>query len=105
MPWTFWIIGNRPLLNFTFWLNFRLGGENSYWYHFFNVILHLFNGAWIYLAMRKLLDRAGTSNWMRDAAAFFTAGLFLLHPLQTESVTYVASRSETLSVFFFLAAF
>ena len=33
------------------------------------------------------------------------AGLFLLHPVQTESVSYIASRSETLSVFFVLAAF
>ncbi|HEV2687864.1 MAG TPA: hypothetical protein VGV35_04895, partial [Bryobacteraceae bacterium] len=30
---------------------------------------------------------------------------FLLHPLQTESVSYVASRSETLSLFFVLGAF
>ena len=35
----------------------------------------------------------------------FAAGLFLLHPAQTESVSYIASRSETLSVFFVLAAF
>ncbi len=37
--------------------------------------------------------------------ALFAAGLFLLHPVQTESVSYIASRSETLSVFFVLAAF
>ena len=42
---------------------------------------------------------------MRETLAVFAAALFLLHPVQTESVAYVASRSETLSVFFFLAAF
>ena len=35
----------------------------------------------------------------------FAGALFLLHPVQTESVAYVASRSETMSVFFFLGAF
>jgi len=105
LPWTAWIRGNRPLLNLSFWLNFRLGGQDTYWYHFFNVLLHFLNGAWIYLAIRKLLDWAGTANWTREVAAMFAAGLFLLHPLQTESVTYIASRSETLSVCFFLAAF
>src|SRR5438105_3539524 len=45
------------------------------------------------------------SNLLMYVLAGFAAGLFLLHPLQTESVSYIASRSETLSVFFFLAAF
>jgi protein O-mannosyl-transferase len=41
----------------------------------------------------------------RDVLAVFAGALFLLHPLQTESVAYVASRSEVLSVFFCFAAF
>ena len=105
LPWTVWVKGNRPLLNFSFWLNFRLGGQDPYWYHFVNVALHFVNGVWIYLALRKLLAWSGAANWTREITAIFAAGLFLAHPLQTESVTYIASRSETLSVFFFLAAF
>jgi protein O-mannosyl-transferase len=104
-PWNIWLIGNRPLLNLSFWLNFRLGGQDTFGYHLFNVLLHLLNGAWIYLALRKLLAWAGTANWSREVTAIFAAGLFLVHPIQTESVTYIASRSETLSVCFFLAAF
>jgi tetratricopeptide (TPR) repeat protein len=41
----------------------------------------------------------------RDVLAVFAGALFLLHPLQTESVAYIASRSEVLSVFFCFAAF
>ena len=37
--------------------------------------------------------------------ALFTVFAFLLHPVQTESVAYVASRSESLSATFVLAAF
>ena len=41
---------------------------------------------------------------MRDTLAVFAAGLFLLHPLQTEAVTYITGRSDVLSTFFMLAA-
>jgi tetratricopeptide (TPR) repeat protein len=42
---------------------------------------------------------------MRATLAVFSGALFLLHPLETESVAYVASRSENLSVLFYYAAF
>src|SRR5258708_31562160 len=70
-----------------------------------NVLLHLFNGALIYLAVRKILSWAKSEKWQREALSIFSAGLLLLHPVQPESVSYIASRSETLSVFFLLAAF
>src|SRR5437870_3374623 len=37
--------------------------------------------------------------------AALAAAFFLLHPVQTESVTYISSRSELLSTFFYLAGF
>jgi tetratricopeptide (TPR) repeat protein len=104
-PLTRWIVSFRPLLMFSYWVNFHLNGEATYWYHFVNVVLHYLNGVLIYLALRKLLLWAGTSTPVRETTAIFAAGLFWLHPLQTESVSYIASRSETLSVFFFLSAF
>jgi tetratricopeptide (TPR) repeat protein len=51
-----------------------------------------------------MLSWASVEEWPTRILSFFAAGLFLLHPAQTESVSYVASRSETLSVFFVLAA-
>ncbi len=104
-PLAQWLRTSRPLLEFTFWLNYTAGDQNSYPYHFVNVVLHLFNGLWIYLVLRKLLDWAATGKWAREITAVFCAGLFWFHPLQTESVSYIASRSETLSVFFLLAAY
>lgn len=100
-----WVRGIRPLLMFTFWFNHRISGVEPFSYHFLNLLLHLVTGALSFLIVRKFLDRAGESGWKRDGLAAFAAGLFLLHPLQTESVAYVASRSEALSVMFFYAAF
>jgi tetratricopeptide (TPR) repeat protein len=100
-----WISGVRPLLMFTFWLNYRISGLQPYSYHLFNVIFHLVAGCLVFLVVRRLLGWAGGSGLPRDIFAAFAAGVFLLHPVQTESVSYVASRSETLSVMFFYGAF
>jgi Tfp pilus assembly protein PilF len=104
-----WIKGLRPLLMFSYWLNFqyadpaRAGMQDTFGYHFVNVVLHVFNGILVFLAIRKVMSWAAVEKWLSTVLAIFAAGLFLLHPLQTESVSYVASRSETLSVFFVLA--
>jgi Tfp pilus assembly protein PilF len=104
-----WLKGLRPLLMFSYWLNFqyadpaRAGTQDTFGYHFVNVVLHFFNGILVFLAIRKVMSWAAVEAWLSTVLAIFSAGLFLLHPLQTESVSYVASRSETLSVFFVLA--
>jgi tetratricopeptide (TPR) repeat protein len=104
-----WMRGVRPLLMFTYWINYQISGVSTGSYHLFNVILHFLNGFLIYLVIEKILSWNGGGTSFRFSRptllAGFGAALFLLHPLQTESVSYVASRSETLSVFFFLAAF
>jgi protein O-mannosyl-transferase len=104
-PFRRWILQMRPLLMFTFWLNFaQSGAQDTFGYHAVNVLLHLCNTIFVFLAVRKVLNWAGEEESRASILSFFAAGLFLLHPLQTESVSYIASRSETLSVFFVLAA-
>jgi protein O-mannosyl-transferase len=106
IPLMGWLRNMRPLLMFSFWLNFQQSGaESTFGYHLVNLILHLFNTVLIFLAVRKILSWANLEEANARILSFFAAGLFLLHPVQTESVSYIASRSETLSVFFVLAAF
>lgn len=100
-----WLIGVRPLLNLSYWANLKLLGGEPFSFHVANVALHTLAGALVFLIVRKLLALAGESGLKRDALAGFAGGLFLLHPLQTESAAYIASRSELLSVLFFHAAF
>ena len=106
LPFRAWISGVRPMLMLSFWLNYHFSGnQDTFSYHFVNVILHLLCGLLAYLAFRKVLSWASPDRVKNEILAAFAGGLFLLHPLQTESVSYVASRSETLSVFLVLAAF
>lgn len=105
IPLRGWITQIRPLLMFTFWLNFQQSGaQSTFGYHMVNVLLHFSNAIFVFLIVRRVLRWAQVEELRTSVLAFFAAGIFLLHPLQTESVSYVASRSETLSVFFVLAA-
>jgi tetratricopeptide (TPR) repeat protein len=103
LPWL--IRSARPLLSITFWTNLKLFGTDPYSYHVVNVLLHFAVSVMVFLAVRKLLEWAGTSGLRREGLAAFAAAVFLLHPVQTESVAYVTSRSEALSVLLFDAAF
>ncbi|MCL4401576.1 MAG: hypothetical protein M1436_02780, partial [Acidobacteria bacterium] len=100
-----WFVGVRPLLMFSFWANFRISQLHPLSYHLFNVLFHFITAVLVFLIGRRLLGWAGTKDATREILAAFAGGLFLLHPVQTESVAYVASRSEALSVMFFYAAF
>jgi Tfp pilus assembly protein PilF len=106
VPLSGWLRGVRPVLMFSFWLNFQdVANQDTFPYHFVNFILHFLNGLLIFLAVRKVMSWASVESRLREVFSVFAAGLFLFHPLQTESVSYIASRSETLGVFWLLAAF
>jgi len=99
-----WLRGVRPVLMLSYWLNYRLSQFQPYSYHAFNVIFHAANSALIFLIARKVLQFAGVENARREVLAVFAGALFLLHPVNSESVGYITSRSENFSVLLFLAA-
>ncbi len=106
LPLRGWVYQMRPLLMFSFWLNFQQSGtESTFGYHLTNLFLHVCNSLFIFFAASRVLSWAKLDETQARILTIFAAGLFLLHPVQTESVSYIASRSETLSVFFVLAAF
>lgn len=96
--------GVRPLLMITFWINYHFFGNDGFWLHLFNLLLHFLNAGLVFLIARRLLAKAGEGGWKLDLLPAFAAGVFLLHPVQTESVAYITSRSEVLSVLFFYGA-
>jgi protein O-mannosyl-transferase len=100
-----WTAGVRPLLMLTYWVNYQLSGLQTFSYHAFNVLFHAVVSVLVFFVVRKILEFAQTERARRDVLAAFAAALFLLHPANSESVGYVASRSEDLSVLFFLGAF
>ena len=100
-----WITGMRPLLFFSYWLNFQSSGIEPEAYHLTNVLLHFLGSLVIAVVAARLLELAGTTGRPRIILSAIAGGMFLLHPLQTESVAYVASRSEVLSILLYFSAF
>lgn len=86
----------RPLLLTTFAANHAVSGLDGWSYHLLNVLVH----AAVAVCLFELLAR-----WSgRPPAALLGAALFALHPVNSETVAYVSSRSESLAAFFVLLA-
>jgi tetratricopeptide (TPR) repeat protein len=105
LPLAAWIGLVRPALMFTYWVNTRISMVDTSSYHLFNILIHALAGIFIFLVIRRLLEWAGVNQSSRIPFAAFGALLFLLHPLQTESVAYISGRSESLCGMFGCASF
>ncbi len=98
-------VAGRPLVNLTFALNYAAGQLNPTGYHIVNILIHVLLACVLFALLRRLIARAGEP----EHAAGWSIGLALaaaliweLHPLQTESVSYVSQRTESLMGLFFL---
>jgi protein O-mannosyl-transferase len=93
---------DRPLVDLTLALNYAAGGLHVAGYHVVNLFLHLGCGWLLFDVARRTFRLNGVLAGVEEDAACFAALCFLVHPLQTESVTYVISRSELLMALCYL---
>ena len=98
-------IGYRHINGLSFALNYQWGQDNPFGYHLFNILIHI-GTTFLVFFIAQLTIAKGTS-WGEDAAlkiALITALLFGLHPIQTETVTYISGRPGGLAgLFYFLS--
>ena len=95
----------RPLLNLSLALNYAAGGLSVRGYHAVNLLIHVCAGLVLLGIVRRTLLGPGLRHRYGGAAlplATFAACLWTLHPLQTESVTYISQRAESLMGLFYL---
>ena len=88
----------RPLLMITFSLNYFFGRLSPAGYHLINLIFHILSGALLFFILKFLFKKSNN-------VLFLITLLFLLHPLNTETVNYISSRSDLMVSFFILLAF
>ena len=93
----------RPLVNLSLALNHAAGGLEPGGYRLTNILLHAVAGALLLLLVRETLVRTRFRTSAGPLAAA-TALIWVLHPLQTESVVCVVQRNEILVAIFYLLA-
>ena len=89
-------------------LNVYLDGIQPFGFHVFNLTLHIFNSILFFCIFQKTFSHFKNhekGNFNHLTIAFFASAIFLVHPIQTESVIYIISRSEILASTFYLLGF
>ncbi|MFH1037526.1 MAG: tetratricopeptide repeat protein [PVC group bacterium] len=103
-PWDS-TVRDRPVASFTLALNYALDGLRPRGYHAFNLAVHILAGLALFGILRRTFSNQilpPPVNRSADGLALAASLLWLVHPLQTESVTYIIQRSESLAGLFYL---
>ena len=96
-------VSGRPVLQFSLAVNHALGGDQVWGYHAVNLSIHLLAGLVLFGLVRRTLARGGMAVDRAALLACAIALLWTVHPLQTESVTYIVQRAESLMGLLYLA--
>jgi protein O-mannosyl-transferase len=117
------VFGFRPIPMASFALNYYFGGHYAFGYHLVNILIHIVNGVLIYFFLKFTLLIQVKNNQFKTIGikenannnpltynhdifwiVFFSALLWLVHPLQTNSVTYIVQRMNSMAALFFLSS-
>lgn len=104
--WEFLRHTSRPFTRFTFALNYAHGKLDVFGYHAVNLAIHVCAALALFGLIRRTFRfsprLAAIRGRLSDGTAMAAAFLWMLHPLQTESVTYIFQRAESMMSLFYL---
>ena len=87
----------RPVRNASYVIDFLIWGSRPFGFHLTNLLLHAANSLLVFFLIRRFSVAKGL--------AFLAALIFAVHPIQTDSVSYISGRRDLLFTLFYLAAF
>jgi len=104
---------HRPVANISFALGYYLHGGSVEGYRLVNIAIHIITGILLYLFIKITLQLPTSDSPIlrfsdsgsHSMISFFAALLWLVHPVQTESVTYIVQRMNSMAAMFYLLAF
>lgn len=90
----------KPMLCTCYSLIYSLFGAKPFYFHLLQVLLHIANATLVYMIFRylfrkKLLLKLKLSEY----SAFLISLIFLVHPINTESVAYISALQDVLYLF------
>jgi hypothetical protein len=92
---TFLHMQYRPFLLTGYTLIHLFFGNYPGFFHFFQLLIHIFNSILIFLIF---------SRFFKNKISFLLSLIFLVHPINSEAVIYIADLQDVLFVFFGLSA-
>lgn len=84
----------KPLMPVCFSIIYSLFGPNPFYFHLFQIILHIINAVLVFYLFRTILKHKNV------LLSFFLSLIFLVHPINSEAVIYVSALQDVLFVFF-----
>jgi tetratricopeptide (TPR) repeat protein len=104
-PWELIAGSTRPVAAVTFALNYAVHGLHLWGYHLVNLAIHIAAALTLYGIVRRTLCQsrlAARYARVAEGLALAVALVWMAHPLQTQSVTYIVQRMESLAGLFYL---
>jgi tetratricopeptide (TPR) repeat protein len=98
-------VAGRPIASLSLALNYAISGYEVWSYHLFNLLVHILAGLTLYgIIRRTLLCERLRERFGKHSAvlAWAAAAIWVVHPIQTESVTYIVQRTESMMGLFYL---
>ena len=106
---------NRIIGYITFAVNYNINDLDVAGYHFVNLVIHVINSLLIYYLLiitfktTYFMDATGEDHLntciLYNVISFFAAALFIVHPVQTQAVTYIVQRFTSLATTFYVLSF
>lgn len=99
--------GTRPIALISFGLNYYVHQFEPAGYHVVNITVHMISGYLLYLFIATTLTLPSLQSRYGHPGliAFLAALIWLVHPVQTQSVTYIVQRMTSMAAMLFIAAF
>jgi protein O-mannosyl-transferase len=97
-------LSKRPVANISFALNYYFHQYNLVGFHLVNILVHVACGIVLYLLVKATLQTPALRSHSEESGwlPFLTVFIWIVHPLQTQSVAYLVQRMNSMAAMFYV---